>query len=153
MSTSYSTKCGSLLTLKVRVKCDLNPLAFQTRCTIDGLTLSSLANVRTLQCVALVGTVCVVRSTMRRATLLRRVGLRLPRGSSYSMPANPLSANRLRQRATVMRSAPTSAAISLFFIPPAAFRAILARMTNRAGVLRPRDQRSNILRSFSIIVI
>lgn len=75
-----------------------------------------------------------------------------PRGSSFAMPAKPLSANRLRQQATIRRSVLTSVAMSLFFMPAAAFKAILTRVTNRAGVLRPRDQRSNTLRSFSMSV-
>jgi len=50
------------------------------------------------------------------------------------------------------RSVPNFSAINLFAIPAAAFRTMLARNTSRAGVLRPRDQRSRVGRSSSLIV-
>ena len=64
-STSFSTKCGSLLTLKVRTRWGFRPFACHTRWTIDRLTPNASASVRVLQWVAAGGVVCVVASTIR----------------------------------------------------------------------------------------
>ena len=56
-STTFSAKCGSLLTLNVRARCGFNPAAFHTRCTRFELSSRCFASVRVLQCVALGGLV------------------------------------------------------------------------------------------------
>ena len=41
MSWSFSTKCGSLLSLNVVVACGLRPCRRQMRLTVDGLTFAA----------------------------------------------------------------------------------------------------------------
>ena len=65
------------------------------------------------------------------------------------MPAMPRCAKRRLHRHTVLVPQRSSRAISLLSNPDAAKSAILDRNTNRAGVERPRAQRSSIMRSLS----
>ena len=60
---------------------------------------------------------------------------------------------RDRHSPTLWREVPPSLAMSLFIRPFAATRTMLGRSTNRAGVLRPREQRCNALRSLSVSTI
>ena len=72
---------------------------------------------------------------------------------SFSIPANRRSANRVRQSETVLGAVFSDSAMSLFIIPSAASKTILARNTRRAGVRLPRVQRLSVLRSSSVSVI
>jgi hypothetical protein len=101
-----------LLTLKVRDRWGFSPLARQTRLTMEGLVPSASASVRVLQWVALAGFWRVVISTILAASSSRAFGGRPPRGASFRMPAIPRAANLMRQRATVARVMPSSAAMS-----------------------------------------
>ena len=84
-SVNFSTNWGSRLSWKVRVRCGLSPRACQTRCTVFGLTPTTGARVRVVQCVAAGGEVVVMMVTMRwivagwrwHADLIRNV-CRLP---------------------------------------------------------------------------
>jgi hypothetical protein len=76
--------------------------------------------------------------------------LRWPRrGASFSIPAMPRCAKRRRHKQTVLEPQRSSCAIWSLRDPEAAKSAILDRNTNRAGVERPRAQRSSTTRSLS----
>jgi hypothetical protein len=72
-----------------------------------------------------------------------------PRRASLVIPARPLSANRLRQRESVLGCISNFAAKSLLFLSSAAKRTILARRTSLAATLRIPAQRSRTCRSSS----
>jgi hypothetical protein len=86
MSSSFSTNFGSREILKPRTRCGFNPLACQCRITVLGLTPSTAAIVRVLQCVAASGLLCVVSSTNLDTSTLTAGA---PRGRSRSMPGTP----------------------------------------------------------------
>ncbi len=148
-STTFSIKCLSLLSLKVRHRCGFKPLLRQTRFTIARLVPNSLASVRQLQCVAFFGFLCVVHSMIRAVMAARFTAGRPPRGASFSIPARPLAQNLVRHLPTSKRSVPSFRAITLLATPAAACNTICARRTKRAGVLRPRDHCSNVFRCSS----
>ena len=89
MSSSFSTNFGSRETLKPRTRWGFRPLACQWRITVLGLTCSTAAILRVLQCVAASGLVCVVSCTNLATSILAGGA---PRGKSRSMPAKPVSA-------------------------------------------------------------
>ena len=150
MSSSFSAKCGSLLTLKVRTRWGFNPWRFQMRRTLAGLIPSSAASVRVLQCVAEVGRSRVVLRMTSASTALRCTVAGRPRpGASFSIPAVRCSANRRRQSPTVFSRMPRSAAMAVFSQPSAARSTILARRTRRVGVRRPLDHCRSTVRSAS----
>ena len=95
-------------------------VSFHTRCTIDGDVHKCSASVRVLQCVAVGGCWVMVVFTIRAASFCLVVAGRPPRGASFSIPASRRWAKRLRHNATVLRSVPSSSAISLFCWPVAA---------------------------------
>ena len=115
-STSFSANCGSLESLKVLTRCGCRPLAFHTRCTIDGDVPSSAASVRVLQCVAAGGFSVVVLRTISAASRAVLAG-RPPRGASFSMPARPCLAKRPRHWQTVFIPVFNSAAMSCSICP------------------------------------
>jgi len=86
MSSSFSTNFGSREILKPRTKCGFKPLACQCRITVLGLTSSTAAILRVLQCVAASGVLCVVSFTSLATSTLTGGA---PRGRSRSMPCTP----------------------------------------------------------------
>src|SRR5215471_9194386 len=57
----FSANSGSFDSLKERIKCDLSPCSFHTRCTVVFPTPSSAASMRALQWVAFAGFSSAVR--------------------------------------------------------------------------------------------
>ena len=108
---------------------------------------------RTLQCVASLGVVCRVTSTIVPAQCLRLVARRPRPERSSSMPVNRSAAKRFRQVATVTRCTPSLSAISRFSQSSAASKIIRARDTRRAAAERLRAHWRNIFRSASLKVI
>jgi len=63
---------------------------------MDWVVPSASASERVLQCVAFAGFSCVVFWMILLSIFRRAVGLRPPRGRSFSIPAQRLVANRVR---------------------------------------------------------
>ena len=156
-SRSFSSKSGSLLSLKVRDRCGFRPRARHVRFTKSRDAPVSRAIDRHDHRVASFGSRVVVASTIRLRSAARSASLRPPwlppRARSFSIPARPSSAYRRRQRPTLFTSAPSSAAISLFVIPSDAFSTIRDRSRSRTGTERDDDHRSSFSRSPSGISI
>ena len=148
-SRNFSSKRGSLLSLKVRIRCGFSPWARHTRLTKLCVVFRCRAIDRHDQWVASTGIVCVVASrTWLRSSACLSESLPpwfAPRGRSFSILDIPSFATRLRQRPTLFASVPSSAAIALFVIPSDAIRTIRARSRRRTEVLRAEAHFSSFL--------
>ena len=150
-SCNFSSKRGSLLSLKVRIRSGLSPWARHTRLTKLWVVFRCRAIDRHDQWVASLGVVCVVASmTLRHSSACFLEFLPpwfAPRGRSFSILDIPSFATRVRQRPTLFASTLNSAAIALFVMPSAAIRTIRARSRRRTEVLRVEAHFSGFLRS------
>ena len=86
---TFSANLGSLDSLNLRVKCGFKPASAQMRCTLVWLMPISLAMVRTLQCVPLVGISFAVFVNTLSFTSAARGFLREGRVLSRSSPSTP----------------------------------------------------------------
>ena len=114
MSSCFSAKSGSLLTLKLFMRCGLSPLTRQMRATESFEIFISLAIVRVDQCVVLTGALCVVFEIRAEVTSEEISGTRPGRGASFSSPSIPCSRKGPRHRLTMRGVTFRVAAISLF---------------------------------------
>ena len=156
-SCSFSSKRGSVLTLKVRARWGFSPAVRHTEFTKLCVVPTTLAIDRHDQCVASGGFSCVVRRMISVLSAACAFGHRPPwlppRGRSFSIPLIPSSAYRRRQRPTLSVYVPSSAAMAVFVIPPAAISTIRDRSRSRTIALRDRDHLSRISRSLSVTSI
>src|SRR5437870_10355374 len=152
MSRTFRANCGSLLNLNDSRRCGCSLCFFQMRCTVAELTFCTAAMARTLQCVASLGVVFIVASTMAasRSTEIR-LGRPL-RGRSSRMPAMPSFSNRFRHNSTVGTDVDSLRASTRLASPSAAPSTILMRSTMPRGELRCRLSAINCLRSASLTV-
>jgi hypothetical protein len=151
MSSNFSAKRGSLLSLKLSSTCGLRPCACQIRRTLASLNPTA-AIVRVLHCVAWGGNSCVVLATTAWIFAALICTGRPGRAASFSSPAKPKARNRPRQRAALCGVMFNAAAMSLSRAPAAADNTMRERSTKRAGRLRPRTFASNCLRCSSVNV-
>ena len=111
MSRTFSTKSGSVDSLKVSLRCGWSENARQMRCTVEIDTPEALAIERVLQCVesaGIVSSVVVTTSAIFSSSILRGA----PGRGSSTRPSKRLIANRLRHVATVSRLIPRRSAIA-----------------------------------------
>src|SRR5712691_9356069 len=132
MSRTFSTKNGSVESLKWRCRCGSSPNACQMRCTVDFESRVWPAIWRTLQCVPSFGFVSNVLRT-NCATRSSLIGRGRPGRNSSCNPDTPCSKNRCRHLPTVALVSPIWRAICRFVLPEALSKIILARLTSPAG--------------------
>lgn len=101
MASSFSAKCLSLESLKVRLRCGFKPCAFQSLPTVESLNPLAAAMVLRLHWVAAGGFSSSVRLITCRLRAAEIVGMRPDRGASMAIPSKPRAAYRSRQRATL----------------------------------------------------
>src|SRR5215472_6295984 len=136
ISRTFSTKNGSVDSLKCFCRCGCKPKACQIRCTVDLDMRLWDAICRTLQCVPSLGLVSSVLRT-NCATRSSLIGRGRPGRNSSCKPATSCSRKRCRHLPTVALVNPNWRAISMFVFPEALSKIILARLTNPDG--RERD--------------
>src|SRR5262252_3433428 len=136
ISRTFSTKNGSVDSLKCFCRCGCKPKACQIRCTVDLDMRLWDAICRTLQCVPSLGLVSSVLRT-NCATRSSLIGRGRPGRNSSCRPATSCSRKRCRHLPTVALVNPNWRAISMFVFPEALSKIILARLTNPDG--RERD--------------
>src|SRR5438445_673318 len=131
MSRTFRANSGSLLNLNDSTRCGCSLCFFQIRCTVAELTFCTAAMARTLQCVASLGVVFIVASTMAasRSTEIR-LGRPL-RGRSSRMPAMPSFSNRFRHNSTVGTDVDSLRASTRLASPSAAPSTILMPSTKK----------------------
>src|SRR5262252_592045 len=136
ISRTFSTKNGSVDSLKCFCRCGCKPKACQIRCTVDLDMRLWDAICRTLQCVPFLGLVSSVLRT-NCATRSSLIGRGRPGRNSSCRPATSCSRKRCRHLPTVALVNPNWRAISMFVFAEALSKIILARLTNPDG--RERD--------------
>ena len=122
-STTFSTKNGSVDSLKESCRRGLRSNLRQIRPMVDLLSPVRLAIEARDQCVSLPGVSSSVATTTSSTWSSRIDGGRPGRGSSCR-PSSRRAMNRARHRSTVDSSTPRSAAASLF-VPPSAQRSTI----------------------------
>src|SRR5260370_20193016 len=132
ISRTFSTKNGSVESLKCFCRCGSNPKACQMRCTVDFDTRVSAAICRILQCVPPFGFVSSVLRT-NCATRSSLIGRGRPGRNSSCNPATSYLRKRRRHLPTVALVSSNCRAICRFVLPEALSKIILARITNPAG--------------------
>src|SRR5467141_3173833 len=132
ISRTFSTKNGSVESLKCFCRCGSNPKACQMRCTVDFDTRVSAAICRILQCVPPFGFVSSVWRT-NCATRSSLIGRGRPGRNSSCNPATSYFRKRRRHLPTVALVSSNCRAICRFVLPEALSKIILARITNPAG--------------------
>lgn len=132
MSRTFSTKNGSVESLKWRCRCGSNPNARQMRCTVDFESRVWPAICRTLQCVPPFGFVSSVLRT-NWATRSSLIGRGRPGRNSSCSPATPCSTKRRRHLPTVALLSPSCRAMCWFIFPAALSKTIRTRVTSPAG--------------------
>lgn len=131
MSQNFATKCGSLESLKSRVRCGFKSLARQRRCTVFLERPTARAIVRVDQRARFFGgrtTSVIARRALAGSIVAGRPG----RGAS-SKPASPKSRNRWRQRPTVVGLTWRVCEMRVFSMPCAASRTMRTRRTSFCG--------------------
>jgi hypothetical protein len=124
-SQNLTSKCGSLESLKILVRCGLRSFLAQSRWTVAFETPRAAAMVRTLQR-ARRGGGWVTSVRMRRLTSTGMVGLRPLRGRSCKAPSRSRP-KRARVLPTALKCRPTWRAIWRLGTPWAASRIAWAR--------------------------
>ncbi len=146
MSRTFSTKSGSLDSLKVPVRCGCRPKARQIRVIAVCESPLALAIERVLQCVAPRG-VCSSVIVITRSTSSSPILRGAPGRGSSSRPSTRRSTNRLRQLPTVTRWTPSRSATSPLVSPSAQARTMRARCARPCAVFRRRAHACSVSRS------
>ena len=150
-STSFSSKSGSLDSLKVSTRWGWIPRANQIRCTVEGDTPARLAIDRQLQCVSPGGVSCKVSRTISSTFSTGIDGFGPRPGRTAEKFCRPSSENRSRHAATVAGETWTSLAILVVANPSAAINNARARKTSRCGAVRERISFSSTDRCSSVM--
>ena len=147
-SRTFSTKSGSVESLKVSTRCGCRPKARQIRCTVAVDRPLALAMPRELQCVPSAGRLSRVRlitASIRSSPILRGAP---ERGSSRS-PSSRCSAKRWRHLRTVSGCTSSRAPTSRGLPVSAQASTIRARSASPCAVRRRAASASNAARSAS----
>jgi hypothetical protein len=137
-STSFSSKSGSVDSLKVWTRWGWIPRADQIRCTVEDDTPARLAINRHDQCVCPGGVSCNVNRTISSTVSAGIDGFGPRPGLTAEKFCNPCFANRVRQADTVAGATCTSPAIRVFANPSPAVNNARAQSTSRCGAVRER---------------
>jgi hypothetical protein len=150
MSRTFGANCGSLLNLNDSTRCGCSLCLFQILWTVAALTCCAAAIARMLQCVASLGVVFIVASTMMASlSAVIRFGRPL-RGRSSRIPRKPSLSYRFRHNKTVGTEVANFLASTRLATPSAAPRMMLIRRTMPRGVMRCRPIALNCFRSESL---